>query len=149
MATPTQIRKFIEHRQGLIESYGAVWHGRGVLQEMVRIRVDRFPDRLSILGETLQLTDQGWEPVKSISQPLSEADWRQIQEWVLNSEFWSLPERDQAAPMLDGDSWEIQGYRDGTYHEVRRHTGSVLDGTGRDVYALGQRLATLAGVGRF
>lgn len=76
---------------------------------------------------------------------LSSSEWEQVDTWA-ETNFWRQPGRDTAAAVMDGDCWCIQGYREGSYHEVYRQSGSLVDGSGADVYELGRRLAALAGM---
>jgi hypothetical protein len=91
--------------------------------------------------------DEGgeWQPAHTQRRLLTPPEWEQVALWV-EAAFWRQPGRDGAAPVMDGDCWDIEGYRGGDYHAVYRHTGSLLDGTGAEVYELGRRLATLAGL---
>jgi hypothetical protein len=65
-------------------------------------------------------------------------EWEQVRLWVEAASFWRFPERDRAACVLDGDCWTIQGDRNADFHEVYRHLGSQVDGTGTEVYRLGR-----------
>jgi hypothetical protein len=147
MTQERDLRRFLRGRRRVVESYAASWHGRGVFQERFRIRIDRYARRYELTAEVLELDEAGdWQPVRVTTRPLSPEEWAQVGGWIDAAVFWELPHRDQAPGVLDGDCWTIEGYRDGRYHEVYRHTGSVLDGTGAAVYELGRRLARLAGL---
>jgi hypothetical protein len=89
-----------------------------------------------------------WQPAHVQVRPLTLAEWEQVTAWV-EAGFWSQPNRDGTPAVMDGDCWRIEGYRDGRYHEVYRHTGSMLAGSGVEVYGLGRRLAELAGLRHF
>ena len=64
---------------------------------------------------------------------------------TLEAGFRRQPTRDAVGAVIDGGCWRIEGYRDGSYYEVYRHTGSLVDGSGAEVYELGRRLAGPAG----
>jgi hypothetical protein len=149
MVQPRPVRQFLQGRRGLVESYQACWHGRGVFQERLCVRVDRFPGRCEITAQVLELAESGdWLPAHVQVKPLTPPEWEAVRAW-LEEGFWQQPSRDGAAAVMDGDCWRIEGYRRGVYHEVYRHTGSVVDGSGSEVYELGRRLAALAGLRRF
>jgi hypothetical protein len=149
MVRPLHVRRFLKGRRAVVESYQACWHGRGFPQEMLRVRVDRYRQRCEIIAQVLEQNERGeWEPARTQVRPLTGPELEQVSAWV-ESGFWRQPSRDAAAGVLDGDCWRIEGYRDGSYHEVYRHTGSVLAGSGAEVYELGRRLAALAGLRRF
>jgi hypothetical protein len=150
MALPGPIRRFVRGHRGLLEAYAACWHGRGVFQSMARVRVNRYRDRWEIVGDILDLNeDADWRPTQTNHRLLTPAEGGQVRGWVEAASFWSLPERDEAGCVLDGDCWTIQGYRAGEFHTVYRHLGSLVDGTGAEVYRLGRQLAALAGLPRF
>lgn len=146
----TNGRKYhkLARRTGLMESYAASWHGRGIFQARLNVRVERYPDRCEVTGANLEQSekDLDWKPVKVKRRLLTEDEWQTIIEWVSAAGFWELPTSDNAASCMDGEVWTIEGFRDGRYHEVRRLTGSVIDGTGEEVFRFGQRLARLAGL---
>jgi hypothetical protein len=146
-----RLREFrkLARRTGLVEAYVATWHGRGVLQEKLCICVDRCRDGCEITAQTLEQDEHGdWQPARTQGRPLTLAEWEQVGAW-LEAGFWQLSSRDAAGAVMDGDCWRMEGYRDDTYHNVYRHTGSLIDGSGAEVYELGRRLARLAGLRRF
>ena len=149
MVRSPQVRRFIRGRRGIVESYRACWHGRGFPPEKLCVRVDRYRERCEIAAEVSQQDERGeWQPARTQVRPLSVPEWEQVRAWV-ETGFWRQPSRDTAAAVLDGDGWRIDGYRDGSYHEVYRHTGSLVDGGGAEVYELGRRFAGLAGLRSF
>jgi len=147
----SRLREFRElaHRTGLVEAYHANWHARGVFSEKLHVRVDRYRDRCEITAEVLGQTENGtWEAVRTQTRLLSLSEWEQVSKWNETC-LWGLPTRDGADAVMDGDCWRIEGFRNDEYHEVYRHTGSLVEGGVDEVYELGKRLATLAGLRRF
>jgi hypothetical protein len=140
------VRRFLHGRRGLVESYQVCWQGRGFPQERLCVRVDRYRNRCELVGQVLAMREGGdWQPAHTQTRLLTPAEWEQIGAWV-EAGFWQQPGRDAAAPVMDGDCWRIEGWRGGRYHEVYRHSGSLVDGSGAGVYELGKRLARLAGL---
>jgi hypothetical protein len=149
MVRPRHVRWFLQGRRGILESYLACWHGYGIFQERLCVRVDRYRNRCEIAAEVLELDESGdWQPAHTRTRLLTPTEWEQLSAWV-EAGFWGQPRRVTAGAVMDGDCWRIEGYRDGEYHQVYRHTGSVIDGSGAEVYELGRRLAALAGLLRF
>jgi hypothetical protein len=148
----SRLRDYRKRARGnhLVDSYSAEWHGRGVFEEKLRIGVDRFADRCEVTAETFTRSEHlDWTPAAVIRGPLSDNQWREIRIWVADAKFWQLPTKDNAAAGLDGEVWRIEGFEDGRFHFVERHSWSVVDGTGTEVFRLGRRLAHLAGITRF
>jgi hypothetical protein len=149
MERSRDVRRFLQRRRGIAESYRACWHGRGFPQEKVCVRVDRYRDRCEITVQVFEQDERGdWQPARTQGRFLTLAEWEQVGAWV-EVGLWRQPSRDDAGAVMDGDCWRIEGYRGGNYHEVYRHTGSLVEGSGTEVYELGRRLAALAGLCSF
>jgi hypothetical protein len=149
MVRPPYVRRFLHGLREIVESYQACWHGRGFPQEKFCVRVDRYRQRCELTAQVLEQDERGdWQLARTQERPLTGPEWTQVSTWV-EVGFWRQPSRDAAAAVMDGDCWRIEGYRDGIYHEVYRHSGSVVDGSGAEVYELGRRLTALAGLHRF
>src|SRR5205809_141782 len=130
MARAPHIRRFLQGRQGIVESYQVCWHGRGAFQERFCVRVDRYRNRCEMTVQVLEQTEDGdWQPAQTQSRPLTSPEWEQVSAWV-EPGFWRQPSRDDAALVMDGDCWLIKGFRDVSYREVYRHTGSLVEGSG-------------------
>jgi len=153
-----RIRRLLQGRRGITESYRAEWHGRGVLEQRVSVRVDRYRNRAELECAILKRDDDlEWRAAQTSTRPLTQAEWEQFSSKV-EAGFWHLLTRDRAAAIMDGDSWFIEGYRrgippsleycrGGTYHSVSRSTGNRMVGTGTEIYALGMWMAERAGCG--
>jgi hypothetical protein len=149
MVQPSHIRRFLHGRRGIVESYQTHWIARGVFEERLCIRVDRYLDRCEIDAQVLERNEAGdWQPTHALARRLTPSEWEHVSAWV-EAGFWRQPSRDAARAVMDGDCWHIEGYGGGSYHEVYRHSGSLVDGTGAEVYELGKRLAALAGLRGF
>ena len=149
MVRSREARRFLKGHPRVIESYLATCHGRGVFQEKLSIRVDRYRDRCEATGHVLELRDDlEWHPTATHARRLAEAELTQVQAWV-EVDFWQQPTHDEGGAVRGGDCWLIEGFRRDVYHSVYRHTGHLLDGTGVRVYELGKRLAQLVGFQRF
>jgi hypothetical protein len=147
MLNRRSVRRFLQHRRGIIEAYAARWTGGGMLCESFQVRIDHYLGRSELAAENLSLDTNGdWHPFRSTSRPLTAAEWERVSDWVDDVQFWELPGSDRAHGVLDGDRWTIEGYCGKRYHSVSRHTGSRLAGTGAGVYQFGRRLAVLAGI---
>ncbi len=151
VSADTALREFrnLARRTAIVESYVANWQARGVVREQLTVRIDHYRDRSEIKSHVFGWDERGnWEPAQTLERPLTHLQWEQMSAWV-EFGFWKQPTRDAARPVMDGDCWSIEGYRDDRYHKVYRHTGSMADGSGAEVYELGRRLAHLAGLDRF
>jgi hypothetical protein len=141
----------LARRAGLVESYAAEWNARGIFAELLRMRVDRYADRSEAMGEVLRRSEKtlDWEPAEVKQRLLAGAEWQRFAEEVAAAKLWQLPTRDESTPGLDGEVWTIEGFLGGRFHFVRRHSWSVVDGTGAEVFRFGHCMARLAGLTRF
>ena len=142
--------KTLARRTGLVESYlaqricaGGCFDPGGT----VSIRVNRFPRRVTLKAEVVDR----WLAAPSVKRRvLSGVDWQRVIECVEGAGFWQLPSSHRASSCgFHGETWTIEGYRDGRFHIVRRTTWNLLDGVGAELFGLGESLASLAGVAPF
>jgi hypothetical protein len=134
-------------RTGLLESYSAAWHYSGGCldpRRMARVRVNRYRVRTTIKAEAFV---PSWRdaPTEVKRRFLIGTEWQRVVEWIDAAGFWQLPSRHYPSSAgFHGESWVVEGFRDGRFHFVRRTTWSVLEGIGAEVFRLGKCLGHLA-----
>jgi hypothetical protein len=145
MSRPAHVRRFLQGRRGIVESYEAVWHERILPYEKLWVRIDRFRDRYEILGQILELDESGnYQPSEIRCRQVTASEWEQLCTWFERG-FWGQPKTVLSPGCLDGEIWRITGCRRGDYHWVARESGNLTT----DVVTLGRQLVRLAGLPRF
>jgi hypothetical protein len=141
----------LARRKGLVESYVAQWHWHGGCLDpggMARIRVNRYRVRATIKGEVFDKWQDTTREVKR--RVLTGADWQRVVEWIDAAGFWQLPSRHTpSSGGFHGESWMVEGFRDGRFHFVRRASWSVPEGIGAEISRLGKCMGHLAGLSVF
>lgn len=131
LAMRKRIRRFLAGRDGVLESYLASWHGRGWLQEKLTVRVDRYADRRQLTGTVLDLDDNSdWQPTKTIHRDLTDEEWNELDRRLCACSFWQLPATDPGHCGLDGETWTLDGVREGRYHSVIRWSSWIGESFG-------------------
>ena len=141
----------LARRTGLVESYVAQWHWHGGCLDpggMARIRVNRYRVRATIKAEVFDKWQDARSEVKR--RVLTGAEWQGVIEWIQGAGFWQLPSSHRPSSYgFHGETWMIEGFRDGQFHFVRRSTWNILDGQGAEVFRVGKSMGRLAGVTLF
>src|SRR4051794_7437377 len=107
IARNPEVRRFLKGRRGIVESYRALWHGRGWNQEQVCVRVDRYRHRCEIVGQVLKQNEElDWQPARWNGRVLTPFEWEEVSTWV-EAGLWRHP-RAATAGVMDGDSWSIE-----------------------------------------
>lgn len=116
------------HHGSLYEAYRFMW--ARAWQSTIVIRVERRgDDRLLSYSELCNPAKCSAATIERTSTVrLSNSLWRKLTNSVLKSSFWDASSQapDSLLP-LDGTSWVIEGYREGTYHSIHRRTDPLED----------------------
>jgi hypothetical protein len=141
-ADALKVKRFLRGRKGCLESYCARWHGHGFPQSKLEVRLDRFTDRYVLTGVVFDQDDGGdWQPWRTTSRGLTEDEWGEFRKRPIACSFWRLAKTDNKHYGLDGETWALEGVRDGRYHSVTRWSSGIGIFGGVCV-----RLAVLAGI---
>jgi hypothetical protein len=143
--------RILSSRTGLLESYVARWHYSGGCLDprgTVLIRLNRYRVRATIRAEAFDVWQDTPSEVKR--RFLSATEWQRVVAWVDAAGFWELPSSHVASGYgFGGETWTIEGFRDGRFHFARRTTWSLLDEVGNEVFHLGKYMGQLAGLSLF
>lgn len=142
MVKPPHVRRLLTGRRGVLETYLAQYYAPGFPQEKFEVRVDHYRKRSEITAYNFHQDDDArWQPGQPNISALTPEEWEQFFA-LIEAGFWNVPSRDHSQHCMDGELVSIEGYRQELYHEVHRHAGSLIDGTGEQTFMILRWMAT-------
>jgi hypothetical protein len=114
--------------------------------ERSTLRFSNYGDRIILSG----CVSTDCFRARSLYMDVTPAKWKAVRSAFAASRFWTLPpDAPERRLVLDGESWRIEGYREGCYHCIDRTSphwrGAPPDSDNAIVTRLGVALAELAG----
>ncbi|WP_417602383.1 hypothetical protein [Owenweeksia hongkongensis] len=90
----------------------------------VMVRVENINDKLRVYWKVMDgMGGYGTDTLlQNERSGISFQNWNELDSLIDETDFWNLPQGERKPPNTDGSNWLLEGYRNGNYHLVDRHS---------------------------